>query len=128
MNYANSDMVGHTGNLKATIQAIEILDSLIGQVVEVVLIRKGVVIITADHGNAEQLFNLQTGEISKEHSKSTVPFLMIGEEFKNKISPGAGGKELYQLTASGVLADVAPTILKIMGLKRPEEMTGRPLI
>ena len=128
VNYANADMVGHTGNLKATVSAIETLDGLMGQVVEVAQAKKGVVLITADHGNAEKLYNLQTGEMVKEHSKSPVPFIVIGEQFKDKISAGAAGKDLYQMTASGVLADVAPTILKIMGLKKPAEMTGRSLI
>jgi 2,3-bisphosphoglycerate-independent phosphoglycerate mutase len=128
MNYANPDMVAHTGNLQATINAIEMLDNLLGQVVNTTLAKGGVVIITADHGNAEELYNLQTGEINKEHSKYPVPFLLIGKDFKNKTAPGAAGKELYQLTASGVLADVAPTVLKILGLKRPDEMTGRSLI
>jgi len=128
VNFANPDMVGHTGNLKATIKAIEVLDNLAGQIVNTVLVQKGVVLITADHGNAEELYDLQTGVIVKEHSRNVVPLFVIGEQFKGKIAKGAAGKELYQMTASGVLADVAPTILKIMGLKRPDEMTGRPLI
>jgi len=128
VNFANPDMVGHTANLKATIKAVEILDNLAGQIVNTALAQKGVAVITADHGNAEELYNLHTGEIVKEHSKNVVPLFIIGEQFKGKITKGAAGKELYQMTASGVLADVAPTILKIMGLKRPEEMTGRSLI
>ncbi|MBU1036662.1 2,3-bisphosphoglycerate-independent phosphoglycerate mutase [Patescibacteria group bacterium] len=128
MNYANPDMVGHTGNLQATVYAIEVLDNLIGQVVNAVLACSGVVMITADHGNAEDLYNLQTGEINKEHSKNPVPLLIIGKQFQNMTAVGSAGKDLYQMTASGILADVAPTILKIMGLKRPQEMTGRSLI
>jgi len=128
MNYANSDMVGHTGNLPATIQAIETIDELMGQVVTITLARGGVILITADHGNAEEVYNLQTGEIDKEHSTSPVPLLIISEQFKGKVAQGAKSNDLSQMTPAGVLADVAPTILKIMGLKRPEEMTGRPLI
>ena len=128
MNYANADMVSHSGNLPATIQAIEVLDDLIGQVASSVMNAGGSVLITADHGNAEGLYNLQTGEIDKEHSSSPVPFLIIGEQFKGKVAQGAVSNDLSQMTPAGVLADVAPTILKIMGLKRPEEMTGRPLI
>ncbi|MBT6068029.1 2,3-bisphosphoglycerate-independent phosphoglycerate mutase [bacterium] len=128
VNFANSDMVGHTGNLNATIKSIETLDNLIGQIVEAVQVKNGVTLITSDHGNAENLFNLQSGEIAKEHSKNPVPLYIIGNDFKDKIVSGTAGKEIYELTASGVLADVAPTILKIMGLKKPTEMTGRSLI
>jgi len=128
VNYANPDMVGHTGNMKATIKAIEILDNLLGQLVQAVQIKNGVVLITADHGNAENLFNLQSGEIVKEHSKNPVPLYIIGNDFEEKIVSGSAGKAIYELTASGVLADVAPTILKIMGLRKPNEMTGRSLI
>ncbi|KKT92128.1 MAG: 2,3-bisphosphoglycerate-independent phosphoglycerate mutase [Parcubacteria group bacterium GW2011_GWF2_45_11] len=128
INFANPDMVAHTGNLKATVKAVEILDNLAGQIVNTVLAQKGVVLITADHGNAEELYDLQTGIIVKEHSKNGVPLYIIGEEFRGKITKGAAGKDLHQMTASGILADVAPTILKIMGLQRPEDMTGRSLI
>ncbi|MCX6785720.1 MAG: 2,3-bisphosphoglycerate-independent phosphoglycerate mutase [Candidatus Komeilibacteria bacterium] len=128
VNFANPDMVAHSGNLPATIQAIEILDELIGQIVNKVEAKGGVVLITADHGNAEELYKLQTGEIDKEHSVSPVPLFIIGRDFIGKVAAGSAGKDLSQITSAGVLADVAPTILKIMGLKRPEEMTGRPLI
>jgi len=128
INYANSDMVGHTGNLNATIAAVEALDELIGRVVNGAVSKGGVVLITADHGNAEEIYKLQTGEIDKEHSSLPVPLLIIGNEFKGKIAQGTIGNDLSQMTPAGVLADVTPTILKIMGLKRPDEMTGRPLI
>lgn len=128
INYANPDMVGHTGNLSATIQAIEVLDELMGQIVNLTLSRGGAVLITADHGNAEEIYNLQTGEIDKEHSITPVPLIIISEQFKGKVAQGAVSNDLSHMTPAGVLADVAPTILKIMGLKRPEEMTGRPLI
>ncbi|PIT90748.1 MAG: 2,3-bisphosphoglycerate-independent phosphoglycerate mutase [Candidatus Komeilibacteria bacterium CG10_big_fil_rev_8_21_14_0_10_41_13] len=128
VNFANPDMVAHTGNLKATIKSIEIVDDLVGQIVNKTLAKGGVVLITADHGNAEDLVNLQTGGIVKEHSTNPVPLYIIGEQFAGKVAAGSAGKDLSDLTPAGVLADVAPTILKIMGLKRPEEMTGRPLI
>ncbi|MFA6304976.1 MAG: 2,3-bisphosphoglycerate-independent phosphoglycerate mutase [Patescibacteria group bacterium] len=128
LNFANPDMVAHSGNLSATIKAVEIVDDLCGQIVAKVLAKGGVSLITADHGNAEELYNLQTGEINKEHSASPVPLFIIGKEFAGKIAVSAIGKDLSQVTPAGVLADVAPTILKIMGLKRPDEMTGRPLI
>jgi len=128
VNFANPDMVAHTGNLKATIKSIEIVDDLVGQIVNKTLAKGGVVLITADHGNAEDLVNLQTGGIVKEHSTNPVPLYIIGEQFAGKVAAGSAGKDLSDLTPAGVLADVAPTILKIMGLKRPDEMTGRPLI
>lgn len=127
-NYANADMVGHTGNLKATIKAVEILDELLGEVVNAVLNKNGVVVITADHGNAERKFNEHTGVIMKEHTTSAVPCLVIGNDYFGKVARGFSGGDLSQMTASGVLADVAPTILKIMGIKKPDEMTGRSLI
>ncbi|HLD27813.1 MAG TPA: 2,3-bisphosphoglycerate-independent phosphoglycerate mutase [Patescibacteria group bacterium] len=128
VNYANADMVAHTGDLAMTVRGIEFLDEQLGQLVSKILSKNGVALITADHGNAEEVYKLQTGEIDKEHSTNPVPFYVIGKEFKGKVAKSAAGKDLAQVTPAGVLADVAPTILKIMGLKRPEEMSGRPLI
>jgi 2,3-bisphosphoglycerate-independent phosphoglycerate mutase len=127
VNFANADMVAHTGNLAATVESLEILDGLVGQIGAAVLDVGGLLVITADHGNAEELFNPQTGAIDKEHSTNPVPCYLISEQFAGKSVPGYNA-DLSQMTASGVLADVAPTILKIMGLKRPTEMTGRSLI
>ncbi len=129
INFANADMVGHTGNLQATIEAIEILDRKVGEIVDTILSYDGVVLITADHGNAENMYNLQTGEINKEHSNSPVPLFIVGQEFIGKsVLVGTAGRDLSTVTPVGVLADVAPTILKIMGIKKPPEMTGSPLI
>lgn len=127
VNFANADMVAHTGNNSATIVALELLDDLVGQIGAAVLDAGGLLVITADHGNAEELFNPQTGAIDKEHSTNPVPCYFISQQFSGKSVPGYNS-DLSQMTASGVLADVAPTILKIMGLKRPAEMTGRSLI
>ena len=128
-NFANPDMVAHTGNLQATIEAIELLDQLINEIVEVTLSYEGVVLITADHGNAEGLFDLQTGEIEKEHSNNPVPLFIIGSEFAGKsVLTGLTSSDLSRITPVGVLADVAPTILKIMGIKKPPAMTGSSLI
>jgi 2,3-bisphosphoglycerate-independent phosphoglycerate mutase len=117
-NYANADMVGHTDNIDATIQSVELLDDCIGQVVREVGIRGGVVFITADHGNAEEMINMQTGAIDTEHSTYPVPFVIIGKQFLNQATT----------LPTGILADVAPTILAVMGIKRPESMTGRALL
>jgi len=130
INFANPDMVGHTGNLKATIKACEVADKCLGKIIRLVLSKNGVAVITADHGNAEELQNVKTGDLSKEHSTNTVPLLIIGNEWEGKnigLSESLG-IDLSLLPSCGVLADVAPTVLKIMGIKKPEEMTGTSLI
>jgi 2,3-bisphosphoglycerate-independent phosphoglycerate mutase len=117
-NFANADMVGHTGNLQAAIKAVETLDSCVGQIVQEVGNRGGVVFITADHGNAEEMINMATGEVDTEHSIYPVPFLIISKKYigQNTMLP------------SGILADVAPTMLSVMGISKPETMTGRALL
>ena len=117
-NLCNGDMVGHTGNLDATIKACEILDEYVGKIVSEVYAQGGVVLITADHGNAEELINNQTGEVDTEHSIYPVPLLIIGPQYANKPI----------MLPSGILADVAPTLLKILGIPKPDTMTGRALI
>lgn len=129
-NFANADMVGHTGNLEATIKAIEAVDKCLEKISDAVLSLGGVLIITADHGNAEEVINLQTGEIDKEHSTNPVPFILVGKEWEGKtlgLKEAVGG-DLSLVTPVGVLADVAPTILKIMEIPKPDEMTGTSLI
>ena len=130
INFANADMVGHTGNLKATIRAVEAVDRCVGKIVNSVLAKGGLLFITADHGNAEGLFNMQTGMIDKEHSANPVPFLIIGKDYEGKSLslPDAPGGDLSLLQPRGMLSDVAPTILKVIGLDKPSEMTGRSLI
>lgn len=130
INYANADMVGHTGNRQATILACEATDKAFGEIVKHTLANNGVALITADHGNAEEVVNLQTGEIDKEHSTNAVPFLIIGKDFAGQAGPGGDAPEgdLSLLPPVGVLADVAPTVLTLMGVAVPPEMTGRALI
>lgn len=130
LNFANPDMVGHTGNLEATIKSCEVVDECIGKLAEAILARDGVLAITADHGNAEELTNLQTAAIDKEHSTNTVPFIVVAKSLEGKSLglPEGIGADLSLISPTGMLADVAPSILKIMGLPQPEEMTGRPLI
>lgn len=115
INYANADMVGHTGNFKAAKIAINIIDENVGKIVNSVLAKNGQVLIVSDHGNAEEMKNLKTGEVDTEHSSNPVPCIMI----KN----GAKGIKLRD----GILADVAPTIIKMVGGTPPKEMTGKPL-
>jgi 2,3-bisphosphoglycerate-independent phosphoglycerate mutase len=113
-NYANGDMVGHTGNLEATTRAIEVLDECLGRVVTAMREGGGEVLITADHGNAETMRDLQTGQAHTAHTLNLVPLLYVGRK--------AG------IDARGALQDVAPTLLAMMGLPQPSEMTGRSLI
>lgn len=117
-NICNGDMVGHTGNLEAAIKACEIVDEVVGQIVEKVLLLGGMVFITADHGNVEEMINNSTGEVDTEHSVYPVPFYIICKQF--------AGKSL--MLPSGILADVAPTILNCMGIPKPAAMTGRALL
>lgn len=117
-NIANADMVAHTGNLQATIQACEIVDECVGKIVGSVLEKNGVVLITADHGNAEELINNETGEIDTEHSIYPVPLIIIGKGLEEK------SKNL----PSGILGDIAPTMLSLLKLEKPPEMTGRELM
>lgn len=130
VNFANVDMVGHTGNLKAAIKAIEFVDKCVGRVVKSTLMKDGLVFITADHGNAECMFNMQTGMIDKEHSNNPVPFIVVGKKYEGKSlsKQDAHGGDLSMVQSQGVLSDVAPTILKVMGINKPDEITGRSLI
>ncbi|MFA5029426.1 MAG: 2,3-bisphosphoglycerate-independent phosphoglycerate mutase [Patescibacteria group bacterium] len=130
INFANGDMVSHTGDLKATIKACEVIDGCVKQIVEVVLAKNGAAFITADHGNAEELVNLQSGEIDKEHSTYPVPFIIIGKQWEGKTAglSEVPNSDLSLVQPSGILSDVAPTILKVMNLEKPEAMTGRSLL
>lgn len=130
MNYANPDMVAHTGNLQATIEAMEFLDGEVSRLVDAVLKQDGLVLITADHGNAEEVQNLQTGDIDKEHSTNPIPFFIIANQFEGQagISGDVPNGDLSLLPPVGMLADVAPTLLKILGIPQPPEMDGTPLI
>ena len=114
LNFANPDMVGHTGNLEAAVKAIETIDECVGKIIETINKVGGVTLITADHGNAEQMIDLKTGEPHTAHTTNPVPLILVGmDDVKLK---------------EGKLADLAPTMLDIMGLEKPEEMTGNTLI
>jgi 2,3-bisphosphoglycerate-independent phosphoglycerate mutase len=126
INFANPDMVGHTGNLEASKKAVEVVDKCLGKIVEAILFKGGTALITADHGNAEELINLQTGEIDKEHSTNPVPFIVVGKEWAWEERREV--LDLSLVTPAGVLADVAPTVLRIIGIEQPGEITGRSLI
>lgn len=118
INYANPDMVAHTGNLEATIKACEYTDKWIGRIYMAISQRDDVtMVITADHGNAEELINLETQQTDTEHSNLPVPLIVVGKMFLGKRTP----------LKKGVLGDIAPTILELMGIQKPSSMTGRSL-
>lgn len=125
-NYANADMVGHAGDYDATVKAIETLDNQIGSLLEAVLKAKGLMIITADHGNADEKRNPLTGEPHPEHSSNPVPFYLIAPEFTVRKSQEE--LERQRIEVDGILADVAPTVLELMNLTIPREMTGHSLL
>lgn len=130
MNLANADMVAHTGDLAATKKAMEKIDACMKQIVDAVLEADGVLFITADHGNAEEVLNLQTHAIDKEHSTNPVPFWIVGKQFEGKASPAGDvpNGDLSLMPPVGMLADVAPTLLKVIGVPQPPEMTGTSLL
>ena len=117
VNYANPDMVGHTGNLHATVKACGVVDECIGLLSAAVLSVGGVLVVTADHGNAEEMINRATSSIDTEHNANPVPFIIVGESFRTATQ-----------VSQGILADVAPTILSLMKIPAPSAMTGRNLL
>ena len=114
LNFANTDMVGHTGNIDAAIKAVEAVDKCVGEIVEAVQKQNGVLLITADHGNAEQMIDYQTGEPLTSHTTNLVPLILVGME----------NAELKD----GRLCDLTPTMLDIMEEQKPKEMTGESLL
>ncbi|HBU28107.1 TPA: 2,3-bisphosphoglycerate-independent phosphoglycerate mutase [Candidatus Uhrbacteria bacterium] len=129
-NYANADMVGHTGNFEATKTAVEVVDTAVGRIVEAVLAKNGVVLITADHGNAEEMSNLTTAQMDKEHSTNPIPFIIVGNAFAGQPSVvgDVPNNDLSLVSPVGMIADVAPTLLHILGIPKPQSMTGESLI
>lgn len=117
VNYANPDMVGHTGVVEAAIKAVEAVDRCVGRVVEKILSKGGQALITADHGNAELMQDPETKTTITAHSINPVPFIAVGEELKSS-----------KLKEDGRLSDIAPTVLSMMNLEIPEQMTGHSLI
>ncbi|HEC76819.1 MAG TPA: 2,3-bisphosphoglycerate-independent phosphoglycerate mutase [Thermoplasmatales archaeon] len=114
LNYANPDMVGHTGSWKATLKAVETVDKCMGDVVKKILEYDGTAMVTSDHGNAEEMF--ENDGVKTAHTKNPVPFILINKEMK-KIK-----------LRKGILGDIAPTMLEILGIEKPPEMKGKSLI
>ncbi len=117
LNYANGDMVGHTGSLSAAIKAVEAVDTGVGKIVKTVLDKGGSLVVTADHGNCEQMIDPETGGIHTAHTTYDVDLIVVDDEYKGQ-----------ELRSGGRLADIAPTVLNLLGLPQPIEMTGESLI
>jgi len=115
LNFANPDMVGHSGIFEAAVKAIEAVDECIGKVVKCVRDKGGTVIITADHGNAEQMLDYETGQPHTAHTSNPVPVILVSDK-------------PYKLRSGGKLADIAPTMLELLNLEKPQEMTGESLL
>jgi 2,3-bisphosphoglycerate-independent phosphoglycerate mutase len=113
INFANPDMVGHTGDIDAAVKAVETVDACLGEVVEAVHAGGGACVITADHGNADHMLD-EDGSVNTAHSLNPVPLIVTAD--------GAA------VDGEGILADVAPTILELLGIDQPEQMTGRSLL
>ena len=115
-NYANADMVGHTGNFEAAVRAVEVIDECLGKVVDAAVSQKGKVVITADHGNIEQLVDYDTGMPHTAHTTNLVPVILVDEQRRHcRLNQGSG-------------VDIAPTVLQLLELRQPREMTGHSLI
>ncbi|MEZ4293295.1 MAG: 2,3-bisphosphoglycerate-independent phosphoglycerate mutase, partial [Myxococcota bacterium] len=117
LNYANPDMVGHTGNFDAAVKAIEAVDVCFGRVVDAILAKGGGLLLTADHGNLEQMFDPETGQAHTAHTTRLVPLLLVDDHEKGR-----------RLKSGGRLADVAPTLLELVGIEQPSVMNGHSLL
>ena len=117
LNYANCDMVGHTGVMEAAVKAVKTVDECVGRVVSEILARGGQCIVTADHGNADRMVDEETHQPFTAHTTNPVPCIVVSDKLIGK-----------SLRSGGRLADLAPTMLDMMGLEKPVEMTGESLI
>lgn len=115
VNYANGDMVGHTGVFEAAVEAVEAVDNCIGVICQAVEKAGGHLLITADHGNCEQMQDYDSGQVHTQHTTELVPFIYVGDKDVN-------------VRQGGRLCDIAPTLLHLMGVKKPDEMTGTTLL
>ncbi|MBU1179872.1 2,3-bisphosphoglycerate-independent phosphoglycerate mutase [Patescibacteria group bacterium] len=130
LNFANADLVGHTGDIRATIRAVETLDKQIGAIAEQASLFGGIVFVAASQGNAEEMEEPRTGKTNKGHSANPVPFIIVSEKYEGRKMglPEGVGADLSLVPPVGTLGDVAPTILHVLGIKQPKEMTGKSLI
>jgi 2,3-bisphosphoglycerate-independent phosphoglycerate mutase len=118
VNFANTDMVGHTGSIGPAIKACEVVDECVGKIADYLNDKDAVLLITADHGNVEEMIKIKTGKIDTEHSTNPVPFIVVSPKLANNA----------KILPIGILADIAPTILKLLGLTVPPAMTGKNLL
>jgi len=116
VNFANADMVGHSGKIPPTVQAVETVDACLGDIYNAVRQRGGTMLITADHGNAEQMIDPATGGPHTAHTTNPVPFIVVSEEAQK-----------FSLRPDGSLQDISPTVLGMLGFPQPKEMTGKDL-
>lgn len=127
VNYANPDMVGHTGDLDAGIKAVEFTDECLGRLVKKVISSKGKILVTADHGNVEEMVDLSTGEEDTEHSNNPVPcWFVTADNHSNKDDSKGAEEKNFQI--GGFLSDIAPTVLELLGIKKSKEITGESLV
>lgn len=124
INYANADIIGHTGNKEAAVKSAEVVDEFLGKLITAVLLKKGCLLITADHGNAEEMLDNFTGEKRTEHSTNPVPLWLVTPENHQKRIP----LKNEEIKVVGLLSDVAPTILDLLQIDKPEEMSGESLL
>ena len=117
LNYANCDMVGHTGDLNAAVTAVKTVEECVDKLVNKILSKGGSVLITADHGNADKMYEDGSTKPFTAHTTNEVPFILVSEEYKNA-----------KLRDGGILADIAPTLLEVLNAEKPQEMTGSSLI
>jgi len=127
-NFANTDMVGHSGNFNAAIKAVEAVDECVGQLVDAVLNSGAAMLITGDHGNIELKRNIISGEKLTEHSINPVPLYLVGNAFKRKTLRSEEEINKQKSETNGILTDIVPTAIELLGLNKPQEMTGESLL
>jgi len=125
-NFANPDVIAHSGNFNAAIKTIGVIDDVIGKIVKVVLNRDAALIITSDHGNVEQMLNPLTGAAETKHNLNSVPVYLVGREFVSQKDTPAISR--CESETAGILADIAPTVLELLAIPKPTELTGESLI
>jgi 2,3-bisphosphoglycerate-independent phosphoglycerate mutase len=126
VNFANADMVAHTGNFEAELVALKTVDEQLARVVKLCEEKGIYMVITADHGNAEVMVDSMTGQVETSHDPNPVPLYIVGPEYKR--SKSLAQAKQTETSVAGILSDVAPTILEILGIAQPKEMTGQSLL
>ncbi|MDZ4285878.1 MAG: 2,3-bisphosphoglycerate-independent phosphoglycerate mutase, partial [Candidatus Sungbacteria bacterium] len=127
-NYANTDMVGHSGNFSAVVQSVEVIDEALGNLMNAIFNAGGLMLITGDHGGVEVKRDTISGEKRTEHSINPVPLYIVGKDWRLKMPRTDAQKDRAKKEIGGILTDVAPTILELLEIKKPHEMTGTSLV